>query len=279
MTAKEYNGYMTENTPTPPKPIKVINDNIPPLNVAKYYLEVELFKLFKNSTDVMADTICETVQNLSESKIWALLEAISFTYHLNGVFYNISRDNYVWKEEAWNVKNLILTGMDSKTNKVIFSKEVNGDTLKFKNHLLNYFKITGEDDPEGLLSYRPSKKVIVFKKLIMKEQEGKIQMLDGSHRLIEMVLAGIEEVTAYVGHPSSKEAEEKPISRMGNSTFILLTIMFKKGSQEERAAVVTLLKQLIRNSVDGRAAVQKYWIDVQRDEEIKEAGIGILSES
>ena len=72
----------------------------------------------------MADTIKETIQDLSEGKIWALLEAMSFTYHLNGVFYNIGRDNYTWKEEVWHVKDLILTGMDSKVNKVIFSEEI-----------------------------------------------------------------------------------------------------------------------------------------------------------
>jgi len=268
---------MTENTPTSPKPIKVINENISPLDVAKYYIEIELFKLFKKSRKGMANTIKETVQNLSESKIWALLESMSFTYHLNGVFYNISRDNYIWIEEVWHVNDLILTGMDSKANKIIFSDEVKGNAIKFKQHLINYFQKTDENDPEGLLSYKPSKKEIAFQKLIMKEQDGKIQMLDGSHRLIEMLLANTEEVTAYVGHPLSKEAEEKPISRIGNSTFILLTIMFKKGNTEERNAVVTLVKQLISNSVDGKSAVQKYWVDVQSDKEIKEAGITILN--
>lgn len=238
---------MTENTPNTLKPIGVINENVSPVNVARYYLEIELLKLFKKSTEIMAESIKETVQNLSESKVWALLEAMSFTYHLNGVFYNISRDNYTWKEEVWHVRDLILIGMDSKANKVI-SEKVNGDAFKFN-------------------------------KLIMKEQDGKIQMLDGSHRLTEMLLANIEEVVAYVGHPITKKAEEKPISRIGNSTFILLTIMFKQGNSEERKSVVMLVKQLIRNSVDGRDAVQKYWVDVQRDEEIKEAGITILNNS
>jgi len=114
-----YNTSMAENIPTSPKPIKVISENISPVDVTKYYLEIELFKLFKKSTSSIADTIRETIQNLSESKIWALLEALSFTYHLNGVFFNIGRVNYIWKEETWHVKDLILTGMDSKANKVI----------------------------------------------------------------------------------------------------------------------------------------------------------------
>ena len=74
---------MAEDISTPPEPIKVINENIPSLDVAKYYIEIELFKLFKKSTNTTAHAIRETIQNLSESKIWALLEAMSFTYHLS----------------------------------------------------------------------------------------------------------------------------------------------------------------------------------------------------
>jgi len=258
------------------KPTKIVKKDIPSTDVAKYYLEIEFFKLFKNPSEEMATVIVNTIQALSDSKIWALLEAMSFTYHINGVFYKISKKNYTWNEEVWNVKDLILTGMDSKANKVIFSEEVNGDAIKFKEYLINYFNSTDGSDPEGLLSYRPTNKTIVFTKLIMTEGGNNIKMLDGSHRLTEMLLSGVEEVTAYVGHPIDEQAEKYPKTRMGNSTFIMLTIMYKKGDSKEREAVLTLVKQLIRNSIDGRDAVQKFWVDNQRDEEIKKAGIAVL---
>jgi hypothetical protein len=175
------------------------------------------------------------------------------------------------------VNDLVLTGMDSKANKVIFSKEVDGDAIKFKNYLLEYFAGADESDPEGLLSYRPSNREIVFEKLLMKESDGMIHMLDGSHRLVEMLLAGVGEVTAYVGHPENKEAEDNPKYRIGNSTLIMLTIMYKRGTPEEKEAVLTLVKQIINSSVDGRDAVQKYWVDRQRDDEIKDAGLSILN--
>lgn len=262
-----------------PKPIEIINQNIPSIDVAKYYLEVEFFKLFKNPSEEMARSIIETIQNLSESKTWALLEAISFTYHINGVFYKISRDNYVWNEEIWHVEDLVLTGMDSKANKVIFSEEVNGDALRFKEYLLNYFDTAGSSDPEGLFSYKPKNEEIKFDKLIMTEEKGEIRMLDGSHRLVEMLLGGVHEVTAYIGHPTDKYAEETQQVRIGNSTFIMLTIMFKRGNAKEREAVLTVVRQLMDYSIDGRNAVQKFWIDRQRDEEIASAGKKMLEDT
>ena len=60
----------------------------------------------------------------------------------------------------WHVKDLILTGMGSKANKVIFSEEVSGNAIKFKEYLINYFNSTDGSDPEGLLSYRPTDKLL-----------------------------------------------------------------------------------------------------------------------
>ncbi|MFC1622008.1 hypothetical protein ACFL13_01305 [Patescibacteria group bacterium] len=267
-----------EDKPQPAtKPIKIIVENVPSVDVARYYLEVEFSNIFKDpTTNEVSEAIVKTIQELPTNKIWALLEAISFTFRLNGVFYIIGRDSYTWNEEIWHVKDLILTGMDSRANKVIFSDKVNGDSLKFKNYLLNYFEKADDSDPEGLLSYKPSGKKMVFEKLLMKEQDGKIHILDGSHRLTEMLLADKEEVVAYVGHPNTREAEKHPIARVGSSIFILLTILFKKGNTGERKAVLTVLKQLVNNSVDGSENAIKYWIDRQRDSEIKEAGESIL---
>ncbi len=258
-------------------PVRVITQHVPATAVARYYLEVEFSKLFKVDTSEIAEVITKSLQELSENSVWALLEAMSFTYHLNGVFYKVSKENYSWHEEVWQIKDVILTGMDQKANKVIFSEEVNGDPVKFKSYLQNYFKTVGTKDSEGLLSYKPSNKDVRFKKLLMIEEQGKLKMLDGSHRLVEMFLTGSEEITAYVGHPKSETLERTAKARVGNSTFILLTILFKQGTESEKKAVMTVTNQLLKNTTDGKDAVQKFWVDRQRDEEIKSAGLEILS--
>ena len=260
-------------TTSNPLPVRVINENVSQLEVAKYYLKVEFAKLFP---DASVETIQSGIDNLNDTKILPLLEAISFTFHLNGVHQNITRTGFIWKEEEWDVSQLVMTGMDPNVNKVIFNPEVNGDSIKFKNYLLKYFDENTETDPEGLFSYKPSKREIHFPKLIMNERMGKILMLDGSHRLTEMLLNGVKTVRAYVGHPTGEIQDDDQKIRVGDSTYILMTIAYKKGTAAEKEAVLTVVKQLVSRSIDGKEAIQKYWIDRQRDEEIKKAGKEIL---
>lgn len=265
---------LMQTTPNP-LPVRVINENVSQLEVAKYYLKVEFAKSFP---DASIETIQHGIDNLKDAKIFPLLEAISFTFHLNGVHQNITRTGFIWKEEEWDVSQLVMTGMDPNVNKVIFNPGVNGDAIKFKNYLLNYFAKNTETDPEGLFSYKPSKREIHFPKLIMNERMGKISMLDGSHRLTEMLLNDVKTVHAYVGHPTGEIKDEDQKIRVGDSTFILMTIAYKKGTKVERDAVLTVVKQLVSRSTDGKEAIQKFWIDRQRDEEIKKAGIAILED-
>jgi len=257
------------------KPLKILNKNISKVEIAKYYLEVEFSKLFRN---VSPEKIAEAVNSLTESKVWSLLEAMSFTYHLNGVFYKLAREGYIWNEEVWKVEDLLLTGMDSNVNKVIFSKEINGDAAKFKKYLLKYFNNHKETDPEKLFSYKPTKHEIKYTKLLATEKDNKIAMLDGSHRLTEMLLNGAEKVTIFVGHPAPGISEESKKTLVGNSIFILLTILYKQGTSEEKRAVLTVVKELINTTLDGKEAAHKFWVERSRDEEIKTAGEALLKE-
>ncbi len=252
-----------------PEPIKTINENVSTLEVARYYLKVEFTKLFPS---VPFELIRDSIDSLKDKNVFSLLEAMSFTYHLNGVYYNITREGYDWKEEIWDINKLVMTGMDPNVNKVIFSEEVNGDVTKFKSYLLDYFEKNVDNDPQGLFSFKPSNKPINFPKLIAKVREGKLRMLDGSHRLTEMLLNGVSEVHVYAGHPVTQIPDEKQKTKIGSSTFILLTIAYKQGTAEERKAVITVTRQLMNRSTDGKEAVQKYWVDRQQDNEIKEAG-------
>jgi hypothetical protein len=255
------------------KPIKLLRENLAKTEVAKYYLEIEFSKLFKN---VATELINETISNLSENKVWALLEAMSFTYHLNGVFFKLSKEGYFWNEEIWNVEDLLFTGMDSNVNKVIFSKEINGDAVKFKNYLLNYFETYKDNDPEKLFSYKPTGKPMEYTKLIATEKEGKIAMLDGSHRLTEMLLNGIKEVNIFVGHPTDEIPEKDKRYLVGSSTLILLTILYKQGNEEEKKAVLTIVQELIDKTLDGKEATRKYWVERMKDDEIRNAGETLL---
>ena len=115
----------------------------------------------------------------------------------------------------------------------IFSEEVKGDALKFKNYLLTYFDTNKESDPQKLFSYKPTNRELKYTKLIATRKDNKIAMLDGSHRLTEMLLSDTKEVHIFVGHPVEGIPEESKKTLIGNSTLILLTILYKQGNEEE----------------------------------------------
>jgi len=219
--------------------VKLLRENISKLEIARYYLEIEFSKLFRS---VDATTIRETIDRLSESKVWALLEAMSFTYHLNGVFFKLAREGYTWNEEIWNVEDILLTGMDSNVNKVTFSKELK------------------------------------YTKLIATIKDGKIAVLDGSHRLTEMFLNDTKEVHIFVGYPIKGIPEESKKTLVGNSTLILLTLLYKQGNEEEKKAVLTVVKEIIAKTLDGKYATQKYWVDNIYNDEFKKLGEDLLKE-
>jgi protein involved in ribonucleotide reduction len=91
-----------------------------------------------------------------------------------------------------------------------------------------------------------------------------------------MLLSDIKEVHIFVGHPILEIPEETKKSLVGNSTLILLTILYKQGNEEEKKAVLTVVRELINNTLDAKAATQKYWVDNMRDEEIKKVGESLL---
>lgn len=264
------------NKSTKLEPIKLLRENISKIEVAKYYLEIEFTKLFKN---VDISLINEAIDKISENKIWGLLEAMSFTYHLNGVFFKLAREGYIWNEEIWNVSDVLLTGMDSNVNKVIFSEAVKGDALKFKNYLLNYFETNKDKDPQKLFSYKPTKKELKYTKLIATRKDNKIAMLDGSHRLTEMLLNDTEVVHIFVGHPVEGIPEESKKTLIGNSTLILLTILYKQGNEDEKKAVLTVVKEIVAKTLNGREATQKYWVDNMYNNEFKKVGENLLKEA
>lgn len=268
--------HLSMSNPSNLNPVRVLRENISALEIAKYYLEIEFSKLFK-TMDVAL--VHESLDKLAESKVWALLEAISFTYHLNGVFFKLAREGYTWNEELWSVGAIVLTGMDTHVNKVIYSEEVKGDAIKFKNYLLNYFEKNKDSDPQKLFSYKPTNKEMRYTKLIATRRNNKIAMLDGSHRLTELLLNGTKEVHLFVGHPSGAEPEESKKTLIGNSTLILLKMLYTQGNDEEKQAVLTVVKEIIAKTLNGKEAARRYWIEnIYNDEALKQIGERLLKE-
>lgn len=246
--------------------------NIPAIEVARAYLLAELSRIFPE--DNLQNQQEENLGKLSEKEAWRLLEALSFTYRLNGVFWSISDDGNVWNKEEVNCGDLVLTGMNPQVDKVTRSKTIQNNPLKFRDYLIAYFKKFPNSDPEGLGQFRPKGQTIKYPTIILIAKDEKLFLIDGSNRLMAHLLNGNDTINAYIG---KKTKVGKP--KLGDSTFWLLRRVYEKSDEVTKQAVLKVSTELVRASSDGKEAVETYWMSHVKDEKIKEIGRQILSKA
>ena len=244
---------------------------IPAIEIAKAYLLAELNKILPG--DNFQNGLEDSIGKLSEQRVWRLLEALSFTYRLNGVFWSISDDSYVWNKEEVSCDSLVLTGMNPRVDIVTHSETIQNNPLKFRDYLITYFKKFPSSDPEGLEQFRPKGIVIKYPTILLIVKDEKLLLLDGSNRLMAHLLNGNSTINAYVG----KKVKDGKM-KLGDSTFWLLRHVYEKGDEKTKQSVLTVIKELVNSSSDGKNAVETYWISHARDEKLKEAGKQILLE-
>ena len=100
-------------------------------------------------------------------------------------------------------------------------------------------------------------------------------MLDGSNRLMNLVLNGAKEITAFV----ARETNPKGKMRVGDSTFYLLRILYERSDEEDRKSILNTTKRLMQEASDGKTAVKVYWVDHAKDEDLKKIGEELLQKA
>jgi len=248
-------------------PEKIVRPLVPPEEVGRYYLKSELGRIFPGSKEIK-ENLDRGIDKLDSFEFWRLLQALSFAYRLNYVFLFVGNSGYSWSEETWCISRLTLTGINPDINAISFSPEVSRSPVKFRDYLKKYFTAHPKDDPQKLEQFRPSQRPVDYPKIILREDEGKILLLDGSNRLIELMFRQEEEVNAFIGRRNSKKEK----FRIGDSTFLLLRNLYEKGDPQERRAVLKVVKMLLGISLDGRQAVENYWVRHPRSEKLKAVG-------
>ena len=239
--------------------------NVPAIEVARAYLIAELSKIF--SREKFQGELRKGINELPEKEIWRLLEALSFTYRLNGVFWSIGDSGLIWEKKKINCGKLMLTGMSPQIDRVTHSEVIQNNPLKFRDYLIKYFKKHPKDDPDGLGQFRPKDAPIKYPTIFLIRKEKKLYLLDGSNRMMACLLKGNEAMTAYVG--KRVKAEKR---KLGDSTFLLLRKIYETGDASLKRAVLLVTKELMVKSSDGRKAVKTYWVDHVRDKKLRKAG-------
>lgn len=202
---------------------------VPSVEVARYYLKSELGHMLPsvNAGNVLAD-----IDSKSDEEIASLCEALATHYRLNGVWWVIADRNFTWSCESVRIHKVRLTGMGDGTaiTKLIYSKEIKNDPVRLRKKLASYYS-NFPDGPDQYL-VKPTNARINLPRLIIVEYKNELRLLDGSHRFIEQLLAGKNEVQAYVARSDTQPAKIRGLA--GEGTFRILARLFKDVDQPKR---------------------------------------------
>ena len=247
---------------------KVLRDAIPPLEIGKYYLVVSYAKCFAaEASSVMETRIAE----MPEKEAWREIEAFSVTLGLNDVMRYLTNESYIWSEEVWDINELRLTGMGNpRIDNILRSDSVNFRPFAFRDYLRSYFAQHPDDDPENLNDLRPTNREIQYPTILLRQHKRQPALLDGSHRLVELMLRGETTITTFVGR-----GDNNARTRLGPSIFRTLRLAYEHSGND---AIIATVKDLIGQSTDGSKWVQIYWIDHVQDEKIRQQGRGLLGQ-
>lgn len=240
----------------PHSPVQVLREDVPAREIGRKYVKEELRGM--TTSQEAAQEIGEYIDSLDEDALWRYVKAESLTKRLKWGFWVLGSAHNTWNEERWRIEDLRLSSMHPEVDRITKSEEIGRNPVAFKKYLDEYFTSdTAETDPL-LETFRPQGKPIQSPVILTRTKEDQVRIVEGSHRLIDMLFQGYEEATLYRAVLSG----ENDAYRMGEDTFLLLRqAHIAAQSDEEREDITSTLKYLIEHSTDGADAVQTYWVD------------------
>lgn len=258
---------------------EIIRIDVDPRYIGEQYLAVELHRLFKWSKS-QSSHFMHSIEALDDVSFYRLLEAFSFTYRLNGVFYRLGSDKYVWVEAVMSVDAIDLTGINPSANQVIQSDAVHHRPKEFARYLGDYFTSQEADaiDP-GLGEFIVDETVeqLEHEVLYAQEKNDQVRIFDGSHRLIAMAQLGIRACRVFIAIPYPDASDR--LAMRGAAIFLHLRQLYESTESEEaREHIVMVCRELVRTSKDGRREVTTYWVQNSRNDAVRNAANRILAD-
>lgn len=231
--------------------------------VSKYYIACELDNI------VVGDNI-RLQEGLYQSNMPRLLEALSFTYRANSVFDYIESHKFRWEERVVNADDIILTGMNKALTEIIYSDQVQQSPRKFIEYIQNH------PDDERFRQLKPRDIASNRKTILLREHDGSLQMLDGSHRFLSMLMNGETSVNAYVAVLADKDA--KPM--IGDTVFLRLRRLWQQTEDPLfKDAIERTIVGMIASTSNGAHSVKAYWVEMGPNEDVRAVGKRLIEES
>ena len=229
--------------------------------VANYYIQCELDNI------VVGENVQLSKQHYANNTV-RLLEALSFTFRANHVFDCVEDDTYTWYKREVAVDDIVLLGMGEVLTPIIYSDEVRQSPRKFVEYIRRH------PDEAAFNALRPQPVPANRQTVLLMEHEGRLSVLDGSHRFLSMVQQGAETVQAYVAIPTNPGA--RPM--IGDTTFIRLRKLWERTDDPTfREAIEQTVLGMMKASSNGVRAVERYWTSPNQKEPVRAVGQKLLN--
>lgn len=230
--------------------------------VARYYIQCELDNVIEGDNIRLRD-------GLYSSSLPRLLEALSFTYRANSVFDYVENNQFKWEKREVPVDDIVLTAMGEELTDIIYSDRVQQSPRKFIDYIQSH------QDDARLDQLQPKPISDDRKIIILREHNGKLKMLDGSHRFIAMVMNGVESVSCYVA--VLRDGNAKPM--IGDATFLRLRVLWDQADDPSfKASIEQTVLGMMSSTENGLVSVEAYWFDMAPNETVRVAGKKLMNE-
>lgn len=229
--------------------------------VAKYYIQCELDNIIVGDNIRLRDDAYST-------DIPRLLEALSFTYRANSVFDYVEGGQSRWEKREVSIDDIVLTGMGEDLTEIIYGDQVQRNPRKF----VEYIKSHQDDERLTQISSRHVSEN--RKTMILREDDGKLKMLDGSHRFLSMVMNGATSVSAYIAILADKSA--KPM--IGDTIFLRLRKLWEQTQDPVfKSSIEQTVLGMLAETENGASSVEAYWVSMAPNEELRLVGQRLIN--
>jgi len=215
------------------------------------------------------------IDALTDTQLWRMLEALSYTYRVNGMWRMLSDPAHHWIDIEVPVDLPVLTGLGkAHVDRFVRSKAIGRNPVRFAEHLAAYFAEHGRRDPEGLAEFRPKRVPAARARIVVARRRDRFLMRDGSHRLLSLVQSGATTVRAYCA--LSNGTASAPM--MGDAVAVTLNRLLVEDATNDadRSAILRVTELLAASSHDGRSAIERYWTELSPHKLVRSEGQALL---
>jgi hypothetical protein len=220
--------------------------------LAKKYLKDELSRMFSNSIEDINDYL----KSLDDETLNRLLFALSTILRANSMHEFITDDSLSWRIESIQISNTFLEGFHNhEITDLLRTPDINHNPQKLIEYIKNDngFRIKYEELIKPR-TYNPDD--ILFGRRLVNAGD-RMQIIDGGHRLINLVLNRVKSCKVYVYDFDSRKNSKSSIPQ---SIFFWLKRLFVGNQQQDVQKFSDALSFITSNSEDKFDGIERYLV-------------------